>query len=154
MNENIVNRILDTTKQASELYSQLVIISAPSGKGKTQVLQAVSQETGTPVINVNLRLSHAMLDLTSPQRMLQLPQLLDEIIAKSDHGVVLLDNIEILFDTGLKQNPMALLKKISRNRTVVATWNGTIDDNCLIYARQGHSEYGRYEIDDIIVITL
>ena len=154
MNESKVTQVLDTIKQASNLYFKLVIIVAPSGRGKTRVLQEVSKEIGTSLINVNLELSHLMLDLTTRQRMLQLPQLLDEIVAKSTGDVVLLDNIELLFDTGLRLDPLALLKKISRNRPIIATWNGVVEDNHLKYARQGHPEYGSYDLSDIIVVSL
>ncbi|MEN6474686.1 MAG: BREX-3 system P-loop-containing protein BrxF, partial [Syntrophaceae bacterium] len=40
--------------------------------------------------------------------------------------VVLLDNIEILFDVSLKQDPLRLLQGLSRNTTLVAAWSGEI----------------------------
>jgi len=154
VNESIVTQVLDTIRQASNQYFKLVIIVAPSSGGKTKVLQDVSKEIKTSLINVNLELSRLMLDLTPQQRMLQLPRLFNEIVAKSNSDVVLLDNIELLFDVSLKLNPLALLKKISRNRPVISSWNGTVEDNHLKYARQWHLEYGSYDLDDIIVINL
>jgi hypothetical protein len=44
--------------------------------------------------------------------------------AAAQAGLVLLDNIELLFDVHLKQDPLRLLQGLSRNKTVVATWNG------------------------------
>jgi len=154
VNESIVTQVLDTIRQAPNQYFKLVIIVAPSGGGKTKVLQDVSKEIKTSLINVNLELSRLMLDFTPQQRMLQLPRLLNEIVTKFNSDVVLLDNIELLFDVSLKLNPLALLKKISRNRPVISSWNGTVEDNHLKYARQGHLEYGSYDLDDIIVINL
>ena len=37
---------------------------APSGGGKTKVLQDVNKEIKTSLINVNLELSHLMIDFT------------------------------------------------------------------------------------------
>lgn len=154
MNESAVTWVLDAIRQASDQYFKLVIIVAPSGGGKTKVMQDVSKEIGTYLINVNLELSRSMLDLTPQQRVLQLPQLFSEIVAKSNTDTVLLDNIELLFDTSLKLNPLALLKKVSRKRPVISTWNGEVEDNHLKYARQGHSEYNSYDLDDIIIVNM
>jgi oligoribonuclease NrnB/cAMP/cGMP phosphodiesterase (DHH superfamily) len=154
VNESMVVHVLDTIRQTSSLYFKLVIILAPSGGGKTNMLHEVGKAIGASVINVNLEISRMMLDLTQQQRILQAPQLLDKIVSKSNNDVVLLDNIELLFDTRLRLDPLALLKKISRDRIVVTSWNGYVEDNRLNYARQGHPEYGSYELGDIIVISL
>ena len=59
-----------------------------------------------------------MLDLTERQRALQLPRLLSEVVNIYQSDVILLDNIEILFDVSLKQKPLRLLQDLSRNKTV------------------------------------
>ena len=50
-----------------------------------------------------------MLDLTARQRALQLPRAVEEIVGR-DTPLVLLDNIEILFDTAFQQDPLRLLQ--------------------------------------------
>ena len=95
-----------------------------------------------------------MLDLTERQRALQLPLLLREIIKNTSDEVVLLDNTEILFDVFLKQDPLRLLQGLSRNKTVVAAWNGSIDGDHMIYAVPDHPEYRRYRVRDFLVASL
>ena len=136
--------IIDKINQAHELYHRLVLALGPSGSGKTPLLQGVSKQTGFRYINLNLELSRTLLELTERQRILRLPLLVDEIIGKTGDQVVLIDNIEILFEVSLKQDPLRLLQQISRNRTVVATWNGTIAGGYLTYAATNHPEYRRY----------
>lgn len=51
-----------------------------------------------------------MLDLTERQRALQLPRLLTEIVGTSADDVILVDNIEILFDVSLMLDPLRLLQ--------------------------------------------
>ena len=58
-------------------------------------------------MNVNLELSKKMLELTRTQRSRQVERLLKEVIADVPGNVVLLDNLEILFDTGLAVEPSA-----------------------------------------------
>jgi hypothetical protein len=96
-------------------------------------------------VNVNLELSRRMLALTERQRVLQVPRLLAEIVAAAA-GVVLLDNIEVLFDVSLKQDPLRLLHGLSRNRTVVAAWGGTNKAEYVVYATPDHAEYRRYPV--------
>src|SRR5258708_6629126 len=98
MAEPLADQISRTIAQASELYHRLVLVAAPSGAGKTRALQEVRGQTNAPLINVNLELSRAMLDLTERQRALQAPRLLSAILDASGPGLALLDNIEILFD--------------------------------------------------------
>jgi hypothetical protein len=110
-----------------------MLVVAPARAGKTTALRKVQERVGAPLINVNLDLSRRMLDLTERQRALQLPRLLREIINDAAGEVVLFDNIEILFDVSLKQDPLRLLQGLSRNKTVVAAWNGSIDGNHMVY---------------------
>ena len=149
----LADRLMATIGQAAELYHRLVMLVAPAGAGKTAALQDVHERAGAPLVNVNLELSLALLDLTERQRALHLPRLLAEIVAASAADVVLLDNIEILFDASLKQDPLRLLQGLSRNTTVVAAWAGTIAGGHMVYATPDHPEYRRYPVRDFLVVN-
>ncbi|RMH30838.1 MAG: BREX-3 system P-loop-containing protein BrxF [Nitrospirae bacterium] len=151
----LADQILQKIDQAPELYHRLILLIAPSNSGKTSVLQevSVSASASAPLVNVNLELSRRMLDLTERQRALQAPRLLSEVVHEITGELVLLDNIEILFDVNLKQDPLRLLQGLSRNRTVVAAWNGSIVDGHVTYAAPDHSEYRRYPIRDFLVAS-
>jgi hypothetical protein len=153
MAEPLADRVIKRIDQAAELYHRLVILVAPAGAGKTATLQDVHERTAAPLVNVNLELSRRMLDLTERQRALQLPRLLAEIVGASAADVVLLDNVEALFDVSLKQDPLRLLQGLSRNKTVVAAWSGTIDGEHMVYATPDHPEYKRYPLRDFLVVN-
>jgi hypothetical protein len=97
-------------------------------------------------------------------------------VGASAADVVLLDNIEILFDVSLKQDPLRLLQGLSRNKTVVAAWSGEIRTEgrelrteldtsydsshitqssslYLVYATPDHPEYKRYPVRDFLVVN-
>jgi len=152
MAEPLADQVIRKIKQAAELYHRLVMLVAPAGAGKTTALKEVRERVGAPLVNVNLDLSRRMLDLTERQRALQLPRLLMDIVNDAAGDVVLLDNIEILFDVSLKQDPLRLLQGLSRNKTVVAAWNGSIDSDHMTYAVPDHPEYRRYMVRDFLVI--
>lgn len=144
-------RILNKIQDATQLYYKLIFVVGSSGSGKTSVLRAVHERTGVPVINVNLELSKAMLELSERQRMLQLPKLLSDILGQTNADIILLDNIEILFAVSLKQDPLRLLQGLSRNKTIVASYSGMIDGEYLVYAEPDHPEYKRYPTRDLLI---
>ena len=153
MAEPLADQIIRKSKQAADLYHRLVLVVAPAGAGKTAALKDVRDRISASLVNINLELSRRMLELTERQRALQLPQILREIVSTGSSQIILLDNIEIIFDVGLKQDPLRLLQGLSRNKTVIATWNGTIVEDSLTYAVPGHAEYRRYPIHEFIVAS-
>lgn len=153
MVEPLADRILRKVEQAAALYYRLLLVVAPAGAGKTKALQDVRDRTGAPLVNVNLAISRQMLELTGSQRALQLPHILRQTVDDDSDGVILLDNIEVLFDISLHQDPLRLLQGLSRNRTIVAAWNGSVANGVLTYATPDHPEYRRYQIRDYLVVS-
>jgi hypothetical protein len=141
--------LMQKIEAARDLYHRLVLLVAPAGAGKTAVLLQLGGKTGVPCVNVNLELSRRMLEMTGKQRALRVGAVLGEIVDATVGDPVILDNIELLFDCSLQQDPLRVLKDLSRNRTVVASWNGLIGDDELTYAEPGHPEYRRYARSDI-----
>ena len=154
--DSLADQIVGKIDQAAALYYRLVLVVGPSGAGKTPALRAVSDRTGVPVTNVSLELSRRMLDLTARQRTLRLPHLLQEIVQNvvEPQATALLDNTEVLFCADLEQDPLRLLQGLSRNRTVVAAWNGTIADGLLRYATAGHAEHNHYRMSEFLAVSL
>ena len=148
------DQITRKISEADELYHRLIIVVGPAGSGKTTALQDVRGRTGAPLENVSLELSLSMLELTARQRILQLPRLLREIVSNAGGPLILLDNIELIFNVCLRQDPLRLLQGLSRERTVVAAWNGNVANDYLIYAAPGHPEFRRYRIRDFLVTSL
>lgn len=140
-------------KAAAGLYNRLVLVVAGSGLGKTRLLRQISEELRAPLVNVNLEVSRRLLDLTERQRRLHLPRLLRDIVDEADTDIVLLDNLELLFDVGLKQEPLRLLQSLSRDKTIVACWNGAVDERYMTYATPEHPEYRRYPVQDFLVVS-
>ena len=153
MAEALADQIMCKVKQAAELYHRLILVVGPAGAGKTAAFQEVQKRTGAPLVNVSFELSRRMLDLTERQRNTQLPVLFREIVNKGNGEMVLLDNLEVIFDISLKQDPLRLLRALSRNKAVVAAWSGAIIDEFLTYAVPDHPEYRRYLMQDVLAVS-
>ena len=149
----IQNKIRQSLEAVDGLYYKLVLLVGANGSGKTGVLHDLATALGTEVINVNLGLSAELLELTAKQRALHLQEILGQLTAKAQPTVVL-DNLEILFDKDLKQDPLRLLQGISRNRSVVASWNGLASGGKLTYAETGHPEYRSYDSVDAVLVSM
>ena len=147
-------KLLDAIQQAASQYFRLVILVGAPVSGKTTALQSVAQKIGCQLVNVNLELSKRLLELTRTQRSRQVERLLKEVIAAAPGDVVLLDNLEILFDTGLEVEPLRLLQVSSRNRTIVASWNGSFQAGTLTYAEPGHPEFIQFKQTEAVVISV
>ena len=149
----LAEQIIRKVKHAIEFYYRLLLVVAPAGAGKTIALREVRDRTGAPLVNVNLELSRRMLELTERQRALRLPLILREIVENGGDEMILLDNVELIFDLTLKQDPLRLLQGLSRNKTVVVAWKGLIVEDFLTYADQAHPEYKRYPVRDFLVVS-
>jgi ABC-type hemin transport system ATPase subunit len=150
----IIEEIIKKVDQTYHSYYRLVLLVGPVCSGKTTVLKKLQQELDVPIINVNLELSRRMLELTEQQRVIQLPRLMEDLIKKIKGDKVVLDNTELLFEPSLKQDSLRLLQKLSRNQTIIASWNGTIEDGYLVHAEPGHPEYRRYSTQEILYVSL
>jgi len=146
MPKSPVDRIVYALTNAMELYYRLIFIVGPIGSGKTAILQELGKRINAPILNVNLELSRRMLGVTEKERSKRLSQTLRDILSNSSGDAVILDNLEILFDKSWKQDPLRLLQGVFRNKTIVASWNGFVEDGNLVYAAPGHPEHKRYEI--------
>lgn len=76
--------------------------------------------------------------------------MLHDVVEAQSHAseTVLLDNTELLFDSGLQQDPLRVLQNLARHRTVVASWLGRAKDRTLTYAEPGHPEFQSYPLGE------
>jgi hypothetical protein len=149
-----IDDLRQAVQQAADLYHRLVLVAGPQGAGKTAALQAISKVQNYPLINVNLQLCKGMLELTRSQRTRQVERLFKTVVGAIPAEVVLLDNLEVLFDPGLEVEPLRLLLNASRNQTLVAAWNGTYTDGTLTYAEPGHPEFAQFKQVEALVVPL
>lgn len=153
MNDAIDDKVAKVIEQVENQYHRLVLVVGESGSGKTLFVKRIAKNYGTKLVNLNLFLAKELLDMTLKQRRLMHFDIMSELL-KDKNQKVFLDNIEILFDPQLKQDPLRLLKKLSRNKTIISTWNGNFNDGILTYAVPGHHEYREYRVTETQIIDI
>ena len=134
-------------------YYRLLLVVGPPRSGKTAAVRSLAGGRGWPLVNVNLRLSERLLDVTSRRRPHEVQRILDEVVGEQRSQTLLLDNTEMLFNPQLRLDPLRLLQRLSRNRSVVASWAGSYDREQLTYAVPGHTEFRQYTEPDAVIVS-
>ncbi|HIP19036.1 MAG TPA: BREX-3 system P-loop-containing protein BrxF [Sulfurovum sp.] len=147
----MIKKILDAINTSADMYYRLILLVDEKADHE-QLAKEISARLDVEAVNVNLELSKRLLSQTSRQRKLYLSKSMNEVV--QPNKTILLDQVEILFDVELGQDPLRLLESLSRNQTIIAFWNGQVRDGKLIYAEQGHPEYRSYDSKDLLMIEI
>ncbi len=134
-------QLIETVRACQGAYYKLTVIAGPSGSGKTRLLKLVAGELNLPILNLSLLLSERLLGVTRRQRPLQAGEVAIELVDEHIQIGLCLDNTEILFDSTLHLNPLVFLQDISRNRLIIASWDGPLDAGELRFGYAGHPDF-------------
>lgn len=152
---DIQTPLLEAVRQVQRSFHRLVLVVGPSGAGKTEILRHLAESQSCPYLNINLHLSQRMLEMPRSKRPRQVDRIFNSLIDEHRADLLVLDNLEVLFDAALQVDPLRLLKAASRKQTLIAAWNGVAkDDGSLSYAEPDHPEYKSYRDVDVLVVPL
>jgi len=142
----------DVVDQARRSFHNLVLLVGQARTRKTGILQQFAKDRSCPLLNVNLEFSQRMLEVPRNKRASKADQVFKNLIDENGSDLLVLDNLEILFDPDLKLLPLKLLKSASANQFIVASWSGTLRNDVLTYAEPDHPEYKSYRNVDAITV--
>jgi hypothetical protein len=151
-----MTEIIDNLRSAIESidmqYHRLIILVNCEDAGKQDVLSMVNSNPEVKPLNLNLELSSRLLEFSIKQRPLKVAEIMADLIEVLPSPVVF-DKLDILFDPSLQTDPLALLQSLSRSKTIIAFWSGSLKDNKLSYAEPGYPEYRSYPVQDFVAIN-
>ena len=151
MIDDLERKIADT----ASLNSKLILLIGPPRSGKTALLSQLSDRINVQVLNVGLALGRDLLALPRTRRLLQVSELFKSVAdTAASQGLLLVDNIELLFDRTLRVAALDLLRSQARVRPVVAVWPGELRENRLSYAVSGHPEHQDHSPDGAILFRV
>jgi len=147
-----VEAIRAGARDAATRYQCLVLVVGGNGEEAANLVERACSSEGWGLVNVGLALSERLLELSKRQRALRASRILEDLASAEAPDVVALTNLELLFAAELELDPLRLLQKVSRHRTVIAGWPGHVDGDAIAYAEPGHPEYRRYCAPDAVVV--
>lgn len=147
-----LERLVD---EVGALQSKLVLLIGPPNAGKTALLHSLAKSKGVTPLNIGAELGGRLAGVPQRQRHLQTTAILRELADQHAPGdLLLLDNIELLFDRSLQLDPLDLLKRHAHARRVVAVWPGELQGDArtgrLTYADMGHPEHQDYSLAGVV----
>jgi hypothetical protein len=151
MGGSMLERLNQLVEDIQSLNSKLVLLIGPPRSGKTRLLEELANQRQLTVFKVGSSLGRQLLEIPNVQRHLNAAALLLDLAAQhSKDGLVLFDNIELLFDQSLRLDPLDLLKRSGRTQRVVAAWPGELSNNRLAYATMSHPERQDYAVVGLV----
>lgn len=141
--------------EIGDINSKLVLLVGARRSGKTKLLRDLGKKLNIEPLNVGLELGRRLGAMPNNKRGFSSSELLREIADKDYNGdPLLLDNLELLFETGLQINPLDLVKRLAHSRRIVAVWPGDLRDDRLIYADMSHPEHRDYSRGGVVVLEI
>jgi len=141
--------------EIGDLNSKLILLVGPSLSGKTRLLRQLGTKLTIEPLNVGLELGRRLAATPSSKRGFSAGELLREVADKErTDAPLLLDNLELLFESSLQINPLDLLRRLAHSRRVVAVWPGELRGDRLVYADMSHPEHQDYSRDGVVVLEI
>lgn len=155
----LIDRLERLSEEVGARQSKLILVVGKPNAGKTALLSALGERLGTAPLNVGAKLGARIAGLSQKQRHLQSTAILRELADESVEGdLLLVDNIELLFDRSLQLDPLELLKRHAHARRVVAVWPGELQGDVrsgrLTYADMGHPEHQDYSLAGVVLFEV
>lgn len=110
-------------------------------------------------LNTGALLGARLAEVPKRQRPFRTMSLLRELADQhSSEELLLMDNLEILFDHSLHLDPLELLKRHSHSIRIVAVWPGQLQGDTktgrLTYAEIGHPEHQDYSLAGLVTFHI
>lgn len=154
-----MQRLETFTRDISALHSRLILLVGSPRSGKTALLNSFGKRNDLAPLNIGSELGRQLMPFPHKQRYLQTDNLLRELVDIHAPGdLLLIDNMELLFDASLQLNPLDILKKYAHQKKVVAVWPGELRGTGrtarLTYAEMGHPERREYETAGVVIFEI
>ena len=150
----IDEQVVKSVAETEQSDQKLVIIVGKPGSGKSKIMRELGQKPGWKYVDSKKLLTDELLELPPKSRASEAAKLMSSILAAGDAKVILLDNTQVLFAPVLQIDPVEVLKKISRQQSIVAAWPGEYDGKNLIYLRNFGTEPVEYNSDGLNIIMV
>lgn len=140
---NEIKTKLEAVKDAK--YKLLLIVGKP-GTGKSKLIHDYAQDTGNAILDLNAIFGEEVPEGSDSQ---YITNFMDGFLATYKPDVLLLDNKRVLYSKNSQIDLLSFLKNIAEKKTVVATWNGMVENGYLVHIRSKVDHDLTYPLDSL-----
>jgi hypothetical protein len=147
----LIEKLEELIVDVGALHSKLILLIGSDYLIKSTVLELLAKSRNIEPLNIGVGMGCRLSVLPQRQRGIQASNILRELVDQyACSGVLLIKNIELLFDRTLKLDPLDMLKRNAHSHCIVAIWPGDVRNDRLIYAEMGHPEYQDYSLEGLV----
>lgn len=139
--------IINDIKHEIDKRDYKLIILVGSQIENSSLIKKLEKLEWLKTINLNYHLSKLLHDVQKNE--LSNPIDLIEKLPLESKSTIFFNYNNILFDSNLEWDPLQIFKKLSRNYSIVAFWDGYKDNHTLKYAQNGHNEFKVFPLSDL-----
>lgn len=155
MTSSEMQKLVQQVTSLSDLNAKLLLLVGSVAAPENSILHQLGAKLGVNAINLCLELSRRLAAIPRNNRALMMSEILKEIACHaSSQDLLLLENIEILFEPSLQIDPLDILRKLAHSRRVVAVWPGELRGERLVYADISHPEHRDYSREGVVVLEI
>jgi chromosomal replication initiation ATPase DnaA len=150
-----VQQVVAIVQKAGQSSKNLILIAGQPGSGKSKLLRELALgEKGWKLVNCRELISEEFLELVPNVRQQEAAPLMSKDLSRLDAKVILLDDVDILFTPVLHLEPFQLLRQLSQNQIIVATWPGRYDGDKLEFIHSLSHAVEKFAVDDLTIIDI
>jgi hypothetical protein len=136
-----------------DLHALTVLVS-PHMRDLRRAEQDLRATRGWPALSVNRLVAGTLLGQPPQRWPVTVQDVLAGALALAPEGPVLLADISLLHEPLLALDPLALLRRLAAQHTLVVLWPGSCDGTRLCYATPQHSHYRAWDVQNLHVVAL
>lgn len=153
MSTDFQHALDDTIRHAASGRHRLVLIVGEAGSGKTAFLRGIAASHTMQFLSLGEPLGVRLLETSPRTRPLMIEETVRQLLDETRPGACI-DNTDILFDPGLRCDPLRLACSVSQNTFVAYSLTGRIERKRFVRGYPDHPEFYSEELPSVPIITL
>ena len=129
--------VLKRWKYIAQDDEKLLILIGGPGSGKSKLIRELTFQDGWKICEARELFDDEFLEIPRADRPDKAIALVSAAIHRLNARVVMIDNVEFLFAPILNLDPVAMLKKLSRECPIIVSWRGSLEGNTLYFEHNG-----------------
>lgn len=150
---NQVDELIKAVQDAKNA-GNIVVITGKPGSGKSKILREAAEKEKWVYVDCRELITEKFLAIPAADRGLYAPDMFLEDLKEYNSDVVILDRLQTFFVPVFHINTDSLMRKLSKQMTVVTAWPGYADGGMLCYDKFDGTEAIRISPDGFKVFAI